>query len=284
MIRVTNLSYTYPGSERPAVLNLDFNIQPGEVFGFLGPSGAGKSTTQKILIGLLDGYQGAVTIMGREIQAWGSELYEQVGVTFELPNHYQKLTGLENLNYFRSLYSTETEDPRKLLEMVGLGEDADKKVGSYSKGMQMRLNFIRGLLNKPRLIFMDEPTTGLDPVNAATIKDIVRRLQADGVTIFLTTYDMMVADELCDRVAFIVDGQIAVTAPPKELKLRYGQRQVAVELRLNGHLERRLFPLDGLADNAEYLDTLRHNGIETIHSQETTLERVFIQVTGRELV
>lgn len=283
MIRAKNLTFTYPTGETPAVHGLDFDIRRAEVFGFLGPSGAGKSTTQKVLIGLLKGYQGEVTIMDRDLQAWGSDLYEQIGVTFELPNHYLKLTGLENLNYFRSLYSIETEDPHKLLEMVGLEEDAGKKVSDYSKGMKMRLNFVRGLINKPRLLFMDEPTTGLDPVNAANIKNIIRRLQADGVTIFLTTHDMTVADELCDRVAFIVDGEIPVIEPPKDLKLRYGQRRVTVEFRGGGHLEQRDFPLDGLADNAEFLDTLRHNYVETIHSQETTLERVFIQVTGREL-
>jgi fluoroquinolone transport system ATP-binding protein len=283
MINVRNLSFTYPEGETPAVRKVDFHIEPAEVFGFLGPSGAGKSTTQKILIGLLKGYQGAVTVMDRALPAWGPDLYEKIGVTFELPNHYLKLTGLENLNYFRSLYQTETEDPQELLAMVGLEEDADKKVSDYSKGMQMRLNFVRGLINKPRLLFMDEPTTGLDPVNAANIKDIIRGLQAAGVTIFLTTHDMTVADELCDRVAFIVDGEIALIDPPKDLKLRYGQREVAVEFRSDGHVEQRLFPLDGLADNPAFLDILRHNEVETIHSQETTLERVFIQVTGREL-
>jgi fluoroquinolone transport system ATP-binding protein len=102
-----------------------------------------------------------------------------------------------------------------LLELVGLADDADKRVENYSKGMKMRLNFVRGLLNNPRLLFMDEPTTGLDPVNAANIKDIVRELRANGTTIFLTTHDMAVADDLCDRVAFIVDGQIKLIDAPR---------------------------------------------------------------------
>jgi fluoroquinolone transport system ATP-binding protein len=284
MITARELTFTYPGTAAPAVRNLAFDIQPAEVFGFLGPSGAGKSTTQKILIGLLKGFQGQITIMGRDLTAWGPDLYEQIGVTFELPNHYLRLTGRENLNYFRSLYSGETEDPDRLLAMVGLDGDADKRVGEYSKGMQARLNFVRGLLNKPKLVFMDEPTAGLDPVNAANIKDIVRRLQSEGVTIFLTTHDMTVADELCDRVAFIVDGEISVIDPPQDLKLRYGQRTVRVAYRVNGQLEQQEFSLDGLADNADFLTALRNNRIETIHSQETTLERVFIRVTGKELV
>ncbi len=163
MITVKDLTFTYPGGHAPAVRALSFDVQRAEVFGFLGPSGAGKSTTQKILIGLLKGYQGAVNIMDRDLRDWGSELYEHIGVTFELPNHYVRLSGRENLNYFRSLYSGETEEPDRLLEMVGLLPDADKRAGEYSKGMQARLNFARGLLNKPKLVFMDEPTAGLGP-------------------------------------------------------------------------------------------------------------------------
>lgn len=283
MITVDNLHYTYAGATEPAVRGLTFAVEPGEVFGFLGPSGAGKSTTQNILIGLLPDYRGEVTMMGRDLSSWGQEIYEQIGVTFELPNHYLKLTGKENLDYFRSLYSGETEDPMALLALVGLAEDADKRVGNYSKGMKMRLNFIRGLLNKPRLVFMDEPTSGLDPVNAAIIKDIVRDLQSKGVTIFLTTHDMNVADELCDRVAFIVDGEIKLIDAPQALKIRYGERNVRIAYQQNGSVDQRIFPLDGLADNAAFLDTLRANHIETIHTQETTLERIFIQVTGKEL-
>lgn len=283
MITVQNLSYTYPHGHEPAVRSLHFDVARGEVFGFLGPSGAGKSTTQKILIGLLKGYQGDITIMGRNLSDWGPALYEQIGVTFELPNHYLRLTGRENLDYFRSLYSGDTTDPGELLEMIGLAADADKRVAQYSKGMQARLNFVRGLLNKPKLVFMDEPTAGLDPVNASNVKDIVRRLQSEGVTVFLTTHDMTVADELCDRVAFILDGEIALVDPPRELKLRYGERTVRVAYRVDGYLEQQEFSLDGLADNAYFLATLRNNRIETLHSQETTLERVFIRVTGKEL-
>lgn len=283
MITVDNLQFTYPEGKEPAVRGLSFAIQPGEVFGFLGPSGAGKSTTQNILIGLLQGYSGQVTVMDRPLESWGQELYERIGVTFELPNHYLKLTGLENLNYFRALYRGETRDPMELLALVGLADDANKRVENYSKGMKMRLNFVRGLLNSPRLLFMDEPTTGLDPVNAANIKDIVRDLQANGTTIFLTTHDMAVADDLCDRVAFIVDGQIKLIDSPKALKLRYGQRNVVVEYGANGASAEQVFPLDGLADNADFLTMLRSNHINTIHTQETTLERIFIDVTGKEL-
>lgn len=285
MISVKDLHYTYPGSTQEALHGLNFEIAEGEIFGFLGPSGAGKSTTQKILIGLLKGYQGQIGVMGRELNTWGSDYYEHIGVSFELPNHYLKLTALENLNYFRSLYSSETREPMTLLERVGLGADANKRVSDYSKGMKVRLNVARGLLNKPKLLFLDEPTSGLDPVNARNIKDMILAIRDEGTTVFVTTHNMSVADELCDRVAFITSGDISVIDAPSTLKKQYGKRSVAVEY-LNGsdEIACREFALDGLGDDATFLDLLRTaERVETIHTQESTLEKIFIEVTGQEL-
>jgi len=287
VIRVNNLAFTYPGAGEPAVRGLNFAIRRGEIFGFLGPSGAGKSTTQKVLIALLKSYTGDITVMDSDLKSWGADYYERVGVSFELPNHYQKLTALENLSFFRSLYSTTTEDPRELLKMVGLENEADTRVGRFSKGMQMRLTFARALLHRPELVFLDEPTAGLDPVNARNIKDIVLDLKRKGRTIFLTTHDMTVADQICDRVAFIVDGRIALVGSPRELKIRQGERKVRVEYRkgeTGGGLSRREFFLDGLGDDGEFLALLRETKIETIHTEEATLEDVFIRTTGRRLV
>ena len=206
IVDVDDLTFTYSGAARPAVQGLAFGIGHGEIFGFLGPSGAGKSTTQKVLIGLLKGYSGAISVFGKDLRAWSSDYYEQVGVSFELPNHYLKLTGTENLSYFRSLYSDETQAPDTLLALVGLQDDGDMLVAQYSKGMKTRLGVARALLNYPGLIFMDEPTAGLDPVNARRVRDLIRAQKETGRTVFLTTHDMTVADELCDRVAFIVEG------------------------------------------------------------------------------
>jgi fluoroquinolone transport system ATP-binding protein len=284
MIHVENLRFTYPNGRHEAVKGLNFEVKAGEVFGFLGPSGAGKSTTQKILIGLLKGYTGNISVMGQELSTWGATYYERIGVGFELPNHYLKLTALENLNYFRSLYNTKTQDPKTLLEKVGLGEDAKTPVSQFSKGMKMRLNFARALIHNPRLLFLDEPTSGLDPVNSRIVKDMIREQQQAGTTVFLTTHDMAVADELSDRVAFIVDGEIKMLDTPKALKLKYGRRSVRVEY-VNGgtQLANREFELDSLGNNNEFLQVIRDNHVETIHTQETTLENIFIQVTGREL-
>ncbi|MGV0738687.1 ABC transporter ATP-binding protein [Mycobacterium syngnathidarum] len=285
VIHVENLTFTYPKSTEPAVRGMDFTVGRGEIFGFLGPSGAGKSTTQKLLIGLLRGHGGRATVWGRDPLEWGSDYYQRVGVSFELPNHYLKLTGLENLQFFASLYDGPTADPMELLESVGLKDAAHTRVGKYSKGMQMRLTFARSLVNDPELLFLDEPTSGLDPVNARKVKDIILGLKASGRTIFLTTHDMSTADELCDRVAFVVDGAIVALDTPAELKIARSQRRVRVQYRVPGEgLTTTEFGMDGLADDPDFHAVLRNFHVETIHSREASLDDVFVEVTGRQLI
>jgi fluoroquinolone transport system ATP-binding protein len=282
-IEVSGLSFTYPASGGRAIDGLDFRIEPGEIFGFLGPNGAGKSTTQKVLTGQLRGFEGRVSLLGRPLESWGSEVYEHIGVVFELPNHYLKLTALENLTYFRALYGGRTRSPRELLERVGLAESADRPVGQFSKGMKSRLSVARALLNDPEVLFLDEPTAGLDPVSSRRIRDLVLEQRGLGRTIFLTTHDMAVADRLCDRVAFLVGGRIERVDSPRSLKLRYGDPRVRVERGDAGDAERAEFPLAGLGDNEAFLDLLRRGEVRTLHSLEATLEDVFIQVTGKRL-
>ena len=283
MIKVRELTFTYPGSPQPTLKQLSFSVERGEILGFLGPSGAGKSTTQKILIGLLKDYQGDVAVFGQDLRSWRSPYYERIGVSFELPNHYLKLTALENLNYFRSLYEGETEDPNNLLEMVGLGDDGALRVSQFSKGMKNRLNFARSLLNKPELVFFDEPTTGLDPVSARRIKDIILEKKRDGRTIFLTTHDMAAATELCDRVAFIIEGEVKLIDSPRNLMLTHGARKVRVEYQADHGVEQQEFPMEDLGRNDDFLRLLRTDAVQTIHTEEATLEKVFIEVTGRRL-
>ncbi|OMF25841.1 ABC transporter ATP-binding protein [Paenibacillus sp. FSL H8-0548] len=283
MINVNHLKYAYPASTNTVLNDLSFSIAEGEVFGFLGPSGAGKSTTQKILIGALKNYTGSVQVLGNEIKNTTPDYYERIGVAFEFPNFYSKFTALENLNVFRSLYAGATEEPMRLLELVGLEEAAHMKVSQLSKGMKMRLNFCRSLLHRPSVLFLDEPTSGLDPVNAKRMKDIIIEKKASGTTIVITTHNMVAAEELCDRVAFIVDGHIKLIDSPRELKLRFGQKQIRVDYlkeqeRLSAH-----FSMIGLADDPSFLNLLRNEQIETIHSLEASLEQIFIDITGRLL-
>lgn len=283
MITVDGLSYTYPGNSAPTIKNLSFSIARGEVFGFLGPSGAGKSTTQKILNGLLQGYKGNALFDGVELRGLKNDFYERIGVVFELPNLYSKFTALENLNYFGALYREKCSDPMTLLEMVGLGDDAHKRVSEFSKGMKMRLNFCRGLLNNPEVLFLDEPTSGLDPVNAKVIKDIIRKKQQSGMTIFLTTHNMFTADELCDRVAFLADGEIKLCDSPRNLKLAHGEKTITVEWLEEGKRRGERFSFDAVKTNSQFLEIIQQRELETIHTNEASLEDIFIKTTGQVL-
>ncbi|MBU5262765.1 ABC transporter ATP-binding protein [Bacillus atrophaeus] len=283
MIEVENLEYTYPGKKSPTIKGVNFDVKKGEIFGFLGPSGAGKSTIQKIIIGILKGYQGQVRIMGQNINELDANYYEKIGVSFELPNLYTKFTAMENLSFFRSLYAGKTNNPVQLLESVGLGEHANTKVSNFSKGMKMRLNFCRAFLNNADLIFLDEPTSGLDPTNARLVKEIILEKQQEEKTILITTHNMSVAAEICDRVAFIVDGQVALIDSPRALKLQYGKKQLRLEYLKHNTIKKEEFPLEGIGENKSFLELLKSEQIERMHTQEATLEDIFIKVTGKKL-
>lgn len=280
MIDVKGLTYTYPGAAAATVKGHEFRVAQGEVFGFLGPSGAGKSTTQNILIGLLEGYEGQVDVLGQSLASWGPDYYRRIGVSFELPNHYLKLTAQENLRYFCDLYGAPATVVEEVLSLVDLTSHADKPVGAFSKGMKNRLNFARSLLHGPELWFLDEPTSGLDPVNAVRIRELILSRKKQGVTTMLTTHDMHTAEAVCDRVAFIVDGQIQLIDTPDELRRRYGKRELRLTFQAGDDLT---FPLDGLVQNEPFQQAIQRPELLTMHSQETTLEDVFVQVTGKRL-
>lgn len=282
MITVDKLTFAY-GNDPPAVKDLSFHISAGEIFGFLGPSGAGKSTTQKIMMRLLKDYKGHAEVMGRPLSEWGNDYFEHVGISFELPSHYRKLTALENLRFFASLFTRPTQEPEFLLDQLDLADAANKQVEQFSKGMQIRLNFARALLQNPEILFLDEPTAGLDPVNSRRVKQIIKEQKARGSTIFLTTHDMTVASELCDRVGFLVDGRLQSVDAPETLRLKHGRRTVEVHYANGQVIDSKEFPLDDLGSNPQFLALIRDNRVETIHSQEPSLEDIFIKVTGKSL-
>lgn len=285
MIKVKGLEFTYSKANDMAIRGIDFEIRKGEVFGFLGPSGAGKTTTQRIIIGLLRGYLGSVKIMDKERHEWGKDFYEKIGVAFDFPNLYQKLTAYENLKLIGSYYKNKNHNVDALLDKVGLLSDRNKKVEGFSKGMKMRLNFIRSIMHDPELLFFDEPTSGLDPVNAKIIKDIIVDLKERGKTIFLTTHNMTVAEQLCDRVAFIVDGKISLIDNPRELMVKQGKKSIKIEY-YDGEkgCNTAEFNSSEIRYEERFFELLRTKEIKTIHSQEATLEEIFIKVTGRGLV
>jgi len=282
-IIVNNLEFTYPKSDKKAVNCVSFEISKGEIFGFLGPNGAGKTTTQKVIIGLFKQYFGNVVLLGKNLNDWKTDIYNRIGVGFELPNHYQKLTALENLELFASFYRGKTTPSMDLLKMVDLEKDANQRVATFSKGMKSKLNFARSLINDPEILFLDEPTTGLDPVGRRLIKNIILQKKKEGKAIFLTTHNMNDADELCDRVGFIVDGKIVLIESPKELKIRHGKKIVKVEYLKNDELLGQDFDLKNLADNNNFLNLLKTGNVQTIHTAEATLDDIFIKATGRQL-
>ena len=282
MIEVKDLNFSY-GKEK-TLKNINFSVNKGEIFGFLGPSGAGKSTTQKIIIGILKKYSGSVKVMGKEVRNTKEDYYENIGVSFELPNLYAKFTAYENLAFFKGMYKGETENIDKLLDMVGLQEYSNTRVSNFSKGMKMRLNFCRAFLNNPQIIFLDEPTSGLDPVNAKKIKDIILQKKKEGKTIFLTTHNMNVAEELCDTVAFIVDGEIRLIDSPRGLKIKRGGRTLKVEYMENEVIKEEIFNIDKVGYNESFLKTIKEKDIQRIFTMEATLEEIFIEVTGRSLL
>ena len=284
MIKVEELYHSYSNDDKYAVKNIRFTVEKGEVFGFLGPSGAGKSTTQGILTGLLSLQKGNVTVAGYDVKHLKNEMFNHIGVSFEQSNLYSKLTAKENLAFYCKLFDVPTRDPIELIKMVGLEGKENVRAGKFSKGMKHRLTFARSMLNNPELWFLDEPTTGLDPAIAATIKDIIKTRNEEGVTVFLTTHNMFIADELCDRVAFIVDGEIKLIDSPKNLKLRYGEKMVDVEYIKGDAVIKDTFSTMHLEDRTRLRQIIDENEILTMHTKEATLEEIFIKVTGRGLV
>ncbi|MEN8906428.1 MAG: ABC transporter ATP-binding protein [Clostridiales bacterium] len=284
MININDLNYTYTKSGKHAIRGINFSIYRGEVFGFLGPSGAGKTTTQRLIIGLLNGYLGQIEILGRERNIWSKDFFEHIGVAFDFPNLYLKLTGKENLKLISSYYSKKPANIDSLFDQVGLLKDMNQRVENYSKGMKMRLNFIRSIMHEPEIMFFDEPTSGLDPVNAKIIKDKILDMKSKGKTIFLTTHNMNVAEQLCDRVSFINEGVLSATDKPSNLMIEHGSSFVDLKY-FDDNIEKNAkFSLETIGNDDEFKYIITNKRIITIHSGEATLEDVFIKFTGKELI
>ena len=281
VIEVRNVKKYY-GDVR-GVENLSFQVEEGEIYGFLGPNGAGKTTTVKILVKILKDYSGDIKVFGKNLRQWGKDYYNKIGVSFEFPAVYSRLTALENLQFFASFYKKHFE-PMNVLKMVGLDKEANQLVAAFSKGMKKKLDLARALLPDPEILFLDEPLEGLDPASARKIKDLLLEMRENGKTIFLTTHNMYVADELCDRVGFIVDGAVRLVDNPSELKVKMGKRLVKMEYVANGDVAVKEFPLEKIGQNEEFLNILKNYEIRRINTEEPSLEEIFLKVTGRRLV
>lgn len=276
---------TYYYDSLLAVDRVSFSVAEGEILGFLGPNGAGKTTTVKMLTGQLRPKGGRAYLLGTDISQNVEDVQAQIGVCFEVTNLYEQMTAIENLKLFARLFGMRQFDAQSLLERVGLSGRGKDRVETYSKGMKQRLMVARSILNRPRVLFLDEPTLGLDPTSSEAIRNIILEERERGATVFLTTHDMMEADKLSDRVAFMNQGRIVALDTPHNLKQKHGKRALKAKvLNTGGELEDREVIMDRPETPQAVQELFSREKVVTIHSEEATLEDIFINITGRGLV
>ena len=277
-IEVENLSRSF--NSLRAVDNISFSVNAGEIFGFLGHNGAGKTTTIRMLSGQLRPSSGGGRVAGCDIVTEQQQLRPLIGVVSEHQNLYERMSGRENLEFAARLYGIDTARIDGALKQVDLLDRAKDKVQNYSNGMKQRLLIARSILHGPKIVFLDEPTRGLDPIVGREIRRLIVDMSKEGTTIFLTTHYMEEADQLCDRVAFLSEGRIVALDTPDKLKTAHGKHQVNVTLD-NG--EAVTIALDGENAGRELEQLLSNGQVRTLHSAEATLEEVFIELAGRRL-
>jgi len=279
MIKVQNLSKRY--GQKNALKGASFHVSRGEIFGFLGPNGAGKTTTIKILSGQIAPTGGTAYILGMDVTHEQSRIQANMGIVPEKANLYERLTIEQNLDFFCRLYNADRSQIDYYLKRVDLLQEKRTPVGKLSKGMKQKVLLIRALLHKPSWLFLDEPTSGLDPASAATIHTILRQLNEEGMTIFLTSHNMEEVEKLCHRVAFLNEGSIVATGTPEELKLQYATRQLRVLL--EGEETERILEMDKPQTADTVAAWLRAGKVRSIHSSEPTLADIFVRLTGRDI-
>lgn len=309
-IEINNLTKKF--GDFTAVDDLSLNVNEGEIFGFLGPNGAGKSTTIRMLCTLAQPTSGSAKIAGYDLIKDSSKVRENIGLVAEKMIMYDRLTAAENLRFFGKLYSIPKQKLEdridELLNLVNMQEWKNTQISKFSTGMKQRINVIRALLPEPKIIFMDEPTLGLDPQTTFSIRDIIREINNNGVTVILTTHAMVEAEVLSDRVAIIDHGKIAALDTPQKLKdmISDGETTVfgAKINNLTSKLIEKINSLDvvtAVAQQDDYnlkisargsealnqiIDTIRNEGgsiASVTNNNESTLEDVFLAVTGKEM-
>jgi ABC-2 type transport system ATP-binding protein len=280
-IKVNGVSFAYGDTQ--AVDDISFEVATGETLGFLGPNGAGKSTTIKMLTGLITPDSGSITVLGMPMDTDAIDIQARIGVCFEEKNLYANMTAKENLVFYSRLFGIKGFDAMPLLRRVDLVDRADDRVSSFSKGMRQRLMMARCLVNQPDVLFLDEPTDGLDPVSSQAIRAVIQEESARGAAVLLTTHDMLEADKLSNRVAFINEGKLLVLDTPENLKLEHGQRAVRVRSRAGDQVSETVIPLDEAGAGDRIKDAVGAGGLMTIHTEEATLEDIFIKFAGRAL-
>lgn len=273
VIKADNLGKSF-GSFK-AISSLTFEVNKGEILGFLGPSGSGKTTTINILTGQLTPDQGQSSILGKSSTKLNEEDLTNIGLITENSGYYEKLSLYDNLLFFAKLYDVPQGDLDDLMKRVGLYDRRKTLAEKLSTGMKQRMLLVRAIINKPQVLFLDEPTSGLDPSTSQSIHELIKELQAEGTTIFLTTHDMHEATILCDKIVLLNKGQIVEAGTPSDLIQKYNTaRRVKITYQSG---EENYLSFSELGQISQTDDIL------TIHSCEPTLEDVFIQLTGGKL-
>lgn len=273
VIKADNLGKSF-GSFK-AISSLTFDVNKGEILGFLGPSGSGKTTTINILTGQLTPDQGQSSILGKSSTNLNEEDLANIGLITENSGYYEKLSLYDNLLFFAKLYDVPQGDLDDLMKRVGLYDRRKTLAEKLSTGMKQRMLLVRAIINKPQVLFLDEPTSGLDPSTSKSIHELIKELQAEGTTIFLTTHDMHEATILCDKIVLLNKGQIVEAGTPSDLIQKYNiAKRVKITYQSG---EENYLSFSELGQVGQTDDIL------TIHSCEPTLEDVFIQLTGGKL-
>ncbi len=273
-----NLSHSFAGNQ---VLNdITFQVRNGEIFGLLGPSGAGKTTLIKILTGQLRQDDGYSEILGKDTKKLGESEHKQIGTMMDNFGLYERLSVYDNLSFYADIYRVSRNTINDVLKKIGLYEACHTAVSKLSKGMKNRLSLARALMNNANLLFLDEPTAGLDPVTAKEIHHILVEQKKKGTTIFLTTHNMYEAQSLCDNIALLYKGNIIEYGKPTDICKKYNHlNKLRITLK-NGEM---VTLENGSASALLMKEYLEKNMIEAIHSTEPTLETVFVELTGKEL-
>lgn len=276
IVSVKHLGIRFQNTE--ALKDVTFSINEGEIFGFLGPSGAGKTTTIKLLTNQLIAGRGEIQIFGKPLEDVRGELFEQIGVLSDNSGVYDNMSVYENLKIFADLKKVPHQNIDEILKKTKLMEAANKKAKILSKGMKQRLIFARAILHKPKILFLDEPTSALDPATSEDVYQMIHELKNEGTTIFLTTHNMSEAQYLCDRVAFLNEGEIKEMGSPEELCLKYAVDEVEI-ITDTGCRYQTTRNKDTLTTLLDEID----GNILRIRSIEPNLKTIFLHVTGREL-
>lgn len=256
-----------------ALENCDLLIKKGEIFGFLGPSGAGKTTTIKLLTGQLKSDSGDILVLGEN--PFSSKMKQKIGIMSDNSGLYEKMSVYDNLLLFTKIYDIDKSCIEKVLAEVDLLDAKNQQVSQLSKGMKQRLIFARTIIHSPSLLFLDEPTANLDPSTAQEVREIIKKLNAKGTTVFLTTHNMEEADEMCHRVAFLNHGHIIESGEPEALKLKYSKQLIRIKTDEKDYT----IPLDKTLLKQE-LEQM--NELLMIHSIEPSLKEVFLTLTKEE--